>query len=113
MRDGWHPSTSRVFTTRTGGPIRDTAIMRQGIRRAAIAAWNCGGLTPAGHRVHAHALRHAFATQAVNDGAPLNVVQAALGHESPDQTLRYLKANPRQVKDWFARRSEGGRDQRG
>ncbi len=40
VRDGWHPSTSRVFTTRTGGPIRDTTIMRQGIRRAAIAAWN-------------------------------------------------------------------------
>jgi integrase/recombinase XerD len=103
VREAWKPQTPRLFATRRGGPIEDTTILRQAIRNAAVRAWNNGGLTPQGHRVHTHALRHSFATDAVNRGAPINVIQAALGHERPDMSLRYVRANPRQVKEWFER----------
>jgi site-specific recombinase XerD len=41
-------------------------------------------------RVHAHALRHAFAVDLVRSGAPLYVVRDALGHASIATTQVYL-----------------------
>jgi site-specific recombinase XerD len=41
-------------------------------------------------RVHAHALRHAFAVDMVRAGAPLYVVRDALGHASVATTQVYL-----------------------
>ena len=41
-------------------------------------------------RVHAHALRHAFAVDLVRSGAPLYVVRDALGHASVATTNVYL-----------------------
>jgi site-specific recombinase XerD len=41
-------------------------------------------------RVHAHALRHAFALGMVREGAPLYVVRDALGHSSVATTQVYL-----------------------
>jgi len=103
MRGRLNPRTSRLFTTAQGRAIEDTTLLRQGLRKAAERTWNSGSRTAAGHHVHTHALRHSFATESINRGAPLNVVQAALGHEKPDMTLRYIKANPRQVSEWFDR----------
>jgi len=42
-------------------------------------------------RVHAHALRHSFAVQAVRAGLALPIVQAALGHASLATTDTYLR----------------------
>jgi len=39
----------------------------------------------------AHALRHTFATQHVRKGTSLNVVRAALGHESLKTTSIYVE----------------------
>jgi Phage integrase family len=39
-----------------------------------------------------HRLRHTRATELLNDGVPIHVVQRYLGHASPEMTLRY--ANP-------------------
>lgn len=36
-----------------------------------------------------HRLRHTRATELLNDGVPLHVVQRYLGHKSPEMTLRY------------------------
>lgn len=47
-----------------------------------------------------HGLRHSFVTNALEAGAPLDVVQLAVGHSSPVTTMRYrrgslsLKSNP-------------------
>ena len=38
-----------------------------------------------------HALRHSFATIALNEGQSLAVVGALLGHKNPATTLRYAK----------------------
>jgi site-specific recombinase XerD len=42
-------------------------------------------------RVHAHALRHSFAIQAVRAGLALPIVQAALRHASLATTDTYLR----------------------
>lgn len=36
-----------------------------------------------------HRLRHTRATELLNDGVPIHVVQRYLGHASPEMTLRY------------------------
>ena len=38
---------------------------------------------------HTHRLRHTRATELLNDGVPIHVVQRYLGHASPEMTLRY------------------------
>lgn len=41
-----------------------------------------------GNRLTPHVLRHSFASYLINSGAPVTEVQHALGHASPDTTLR-------------------------
>lgn len=55
------------------------------IRRTLAGAGQRAGI---GH-VHLHMLRHTFATQALDDGAELYDVQAALGHTTSKTTQRY------------------------
>jgi site-specific recombinase XerD len=58
----------------------------------------------AGFRVHAHALRHTYATASVQVDVNLEKLRAAMGHEEYDSLLRYVKlASQRSlgaVKDW-------------
>jgi len=49
-------------------------------------------------RVHAHAMRHTFASELAREGVPLPVIQAALGHRHAATTSRYLAhIEPREV----------------
>ena len=41
-------------------------------------------------RVHAHGLRHTHAAELAYEGAPMNLIQAQLGHSSLATTSRYL-----------------------
>ncbi|MHB0977764.1 MAG: tyrosine-type recombinase/integrase [Candidatus Aquicultorales bacterium] len=41
-----------------------------------------------GNRLTPHVLRHSFASYLINSGAPVTEVQHALGHASPDTTMR-------------------------
>jgi integrase/recombinase XerD len=43
-------------------------------------------------RVSPHSLRHTAITLALDDGAPLRVVQASVGHADPKTTVRYDRA---------------------
>ncbi len=52
-----------------------------------------------GDGVSAHALRHSFATDLVHGGAPLPIIQRALGHASLRTTGRYVTASPAELRD--------------
>lgn len=58
-----------------------------------------------GARIHfrglrPHLLRHAFASQMIRRGAPLPVVQKALGHSDQQTTLRYVHADRSDVEKY-------------
>ena len=51
-------------------------------------------------RVHPHALRHTHAFELANEGVPVHVIRAQLGHKSLATTARYIDhLAPRQVID--------------
>ena len=52
----------------------------------------------AGVSLHAHSLRHAFATNLVDRGVNLRSVQALLGHDSLETTQQYLGYNDEQLR---------------
>lgn len=56
------------------------------------------GISPRGESC-VHALRHTFATQAVNSGASIVEVQELLGHASLETTRRYLKSVGHGLRD--------------
>lgn len=109
VRRSWNPTTERLFVTAQGEPINDTTLLRIAIGKAAERAFpdgqrvaGQGYYTATGHRIHAHALRHAYATQSRDSGMPLDVLQKGLGHSSIDMTLRYDTARGQRVKEWYA-----------
>ncbi len=78
-------STDPVFPSRQGSLKRCQAW------RIIKAAAQKAGLPQA---TSPHWLRHAHASHALENGAPLPVLQATLGHESLSATARYLHARP-------------------
>ena len=52
-----------------------------------------------GDGASAHALRHSFATDLVHGGAPLPIIQRALGHASLRTTGRYVTASATELRD--------------
>ena len=77
------PAAAPLFCTRCGGPI-DSSYIRRLLPRLALAA----GVHK---RVHAHGLRHAFATELQAEGAPLSMIRDLLGHSSLATTDTYLR----------------------
>jgi site-specific recombinase XerD len=72
-----------VFCTLRGGSI-DQSYVRHLLPRLAASA----GIEK---RVHAHALRHAYATELEREGAPISTIRDLLGHSSAAVTDRYLR----------------------
>lgn len=75
-----------VFVSRQGGAVgerRIRKIVALSGRRAGIS----GNVSP-------HWLRHSHATHSLDRGAPVQLLQATLGHSSLNQTSRYTHARP-------------------
>ena len=72
------------------GPMQDRAvqkILKSLGERAAIP-----------RRVHPHILRHTFASNAINAGMDITIIQQLLGHADPKTTLIYAELSPRMVR---------------
>ena len=60
-------------------------------------------------RVHAHGLRHTHAFELANEGTPLHLIQAQLGHSSVATTDKYIRhLNPTAVVDAVKQREVVG-----
>ena len=78
-----------VFASRSGKPLdrgRVRVILRKAAKKAGVA-----DKTP---QISPHWLRHAHASHALDNGAPIHLVQATLGHRSVATTSAYLHARP-------------------
>jgi site-specific recombinase XerD len=90
-----------VFCTLAGGRV-DPSYVRHLLPRLARKA----GID---RRVHAHGLRHTYASELARERTPINVIRDALGHSTLTVTDRYLRdVAPMHVIDTMrARRWEG------
>jgi site-specific recombinase XerD len=87
-----------VFCTLQGAQI-DSSYVRRLLPRLARKA----GIT---RRVHAHGLRHTYASELAREHTPINVIRDALGHSTLAVTDRYLRdVAPMHVIDTMRARS--------
>jgi len=91
-----------IFCTLQGGRL-DSSYVRRLLPRLAAKA----GID---RRVHAHGLRHTYASELAREGTAINVIRDALGHTSLAVTDRYLRdVAPTHVIDTIrARRWDDG-----
>ncbi|NQX35477.1 tyrosine-type recombinase/integrase [Herbiconiux sp. VKM Ac-2851] len=85
--DWWFPSQQE-----DGGPIKSvsvTNVIARAVNRAGITDPK---LTP-------HSLRHAYATDMVEGGVDIRVIQELLGHSSLDTTMIYAGVSTRRKRD--------------
>ena len=72
--------------------------VRDGTRLGAKQVYNvvrkAANVAAVGRNVTPHWLRHCNASHALDNGAPIHVVAASLGHKSIMTTMRYLHAKP-------------------
>ncbi len=97
LRQYWsthrHPKWLFPAPTRAGMPLSSVTqpMDESGVQRAFRAALQASGIPKA---ASVHTLRHSYATHLLEAGVNLRVIQAYLGHRSPQTTARYTHLTP-------------------
>jgi site-specific recombinase XerD len=92
LRQYWsrhrHPVWLFPAAARAGvsGAAATQPMDESGVQRAFRAAWQASGISKA---ASVHTLRHSYATHLLEAGVDLRVIQAYLGHRSPQTTALY------------------------
>ncbi len=97
--------TPALFLNRYGGRLSRRSIEKMVSRNAVQAAVRPG--------VHAHTLRHTFATHMLEGGADLRIVQGLLGHSSPATTQIYTHVTRHQARKVYLNSHPRARSQDG
>jgi len=71
-------------------------LSNRGIQRIFVGLGNKSNI-----KLHVHKCRHTFATNLLNSGADLALVQAMLGHSSPDTTQVYCQLSEQNKHDGY------------
>lgn len=82
-------ATPRLLLNHRGGPLTAGSVARI-VKRIGVRASGDSSL-------HPHALRHAFATHLLSEGADLRAIQELLGHSSLSTTQKYTKVSVAQL----------------
>jgi len=93
-----HPKRSR-FRVKQGLPLVSRAVYRIVHERLSALL---------GRPIHPHVLRHSFASRLRENGADLQLIQEALGHEDLSTTTIYAHVSTKKQRADIARYLEGG-----
>jgi site-specific recombinase XerD len=88
--------TNRLFVV-AKGPHRGRPLRPEGLR----AVFRYHRARSGVHAGHPHALRHAFGTALAQAGVDLSVLQALMGHDHIDSSVRYVHLAPAHVRAAF------------
>ncbi len=103
--DSQRPRGAFFFNTLAGGQM-STRHVQQIVRRMADRAVRRGKIdAERAARITPHKLRHAHATELIEEGASLPAIQDQLGHKDITTTGIYLHARPEALKDHMAART--------
>ncbi len=87
------PETNQYLFVRGPRANISDEYLRKHVKELAAMA----GLAAEKH-ITPHGFRHGFATRMLRNGAHIKEIQAALGHENPETTLKYLAQDQEDVK---------------
>lgn len=103
--DSRRPRGKTFFTTLAGGPV-SVSYIEQMVRRMANRAVRKGKIdADRAGRITPHKLRHAHATELIEEGVPLTAIQQQLGHANIAATSVYLHARPEGLRAHMASRT--------
>lgn len=92
---GGHSRGERVFTGSSGEPLKLHGLSQSFLKFRRMACLD--------EEISFHSLRHSCATNLLDLGAPITVVQRYLGHRDVKTTMRYVRPSAEKVDFWIER----------